>query len=372
MQSTITKSDELLNALRKNIVRGVYRPGHRLPTRLEIGEEFGVGVSTIQRALDKLMETGFVESRARAGTFVVDHPPHLSNFGLVISTAGAWSRFCTAMFEAFKWVTAGQDVSFDQYLIGPSVHEDPEANRLCSDLRDGRLRGVMLVGSVDDLAGLKEHPGFVESEIPGVVIQDTSTFDLPIVVPDVSSFLDRAIEYLRSKGRHRIAHLCMDFPWTQLEGFEQDIRRRGVELKPFWVQPVPFGPLSRGAAKVISMMMHLTGDDRPDALIVHDDNLVEHAVAGLLAAGVRVPDDLEVVTCCNFPSTTPSVMPIKRLGSDFRVLIKECFNAIEMQRRGEEPAPMKLIPAVFEEELPEDFLAGVLPGAYRQVRGRKL
>lgn len=355
-----------MDALRRNIVRGIYRPGHRLPTRLEIGEEYGVGVSTIQRALDKLIETGFVESRARAGTFVADHPPHLFNFGLVISTAGTWSRFYTAVLDALKWVTAGKDVSFDQYAIGPNVLTDPEANRLCSDLRDGRLRGVILAGSVEDLAGLKEHPDFIESEVPGVIIQDSTTFNLPRVGPDTSSFIDRAIEYLRAKGRRRIAHLCMDFPWTQLEVFEQEIRDRGVELKPFWVQPVPVGPLSRGAAKVISMMMQLKGDDRPDALIVHDDNLVEHAVAGLLAAGVKVPDDLEVVTCCNFPSTTPSVMPIKRLGSDFRIVIEECFKAIDAQRRGEKVPSIKLIPVVFEEELSDNFLAGVLPGAAKR------
>ena len=77
--SSRNKYLEVARMLRKDIVRGIYAPGHRLPTRSEMGEEFGVGVATVQKALEELADDGFVQARARAGTFVVDNPPHLCN-----------------------------------------------------------------------------------------------------------------------------------------------------------------------------------------------------------------------------------------------------------------------------------------------------
>ena len=56
-------------------------------------------------------------------------------------------------------------------------------------------------------------------------------------------------------------------------------------------------------------MLHGPAHDRPDALVITDDNLVPAATAGVLAAGRRVPADLEVVAHANFPHVTPSAVP---------------------------------------------------------------
>ena len=51
-----------------------------------------------------------------------------------------------------------------------------------------------------------------------------------------------------------------------------------------------------------------------------DDNLVPDATAGLVAADVRVPYDIEVVAHANLPHSTPSAVPARRIGFNVRQL----------------------------------------------------
>jgi DNA-binding LacI/PurR family transcriptional regulator len=125
-----------------------------------------------------------------------------------------------------------------------------------------------------------------------------------------------------------------------------------MTIRPHWVQGVHLAApqLARNCAQ---LLMHAGQDERPDALIISDDNLVEFATAGLIAAGVRVPDDLEVVAHCNFPWPTPSVVPVKRLGYEVSRVLKACLESIDLQRGGEAAPAATVIPAVFEDDIVE-------------------
>ena len=89
----------------------------------------------------------------------------------------------------------------------------------------------------------------------------------------------------------------------------------------------------------------------PDALLISDDNLVEHATAGLVAAGARVPEDVEVVAHCNFPWPTPSVLSVERLGYDAREVLDRCLRAIDDRRSGVPGSDNVDVPVRFEREV---------------------
>lgn len=68
--------------LRKDILDGVYAPGARLPSELELTEAHGVSRTVIREAVTGLRYDGLVEVRQGAGIFVLDHqsratPPKL-------------------------------------------------------------------------------------------------------------------------------------------------------------------------------------------------------------------------------------------------------------------------------------------------------
>ncbi|MFF5130983.1 GntR family transcriptional regulator [Streptomyces syringium] len=57
-------------ALRDRATDGTWPPGHRLPSRTALGNEFGVGENVIRRAQELLITEGVLEGRAGSGTYV--------------------------------------------------------------------------------------------------------------------------------------------------------------------------------------------------------------------------------------------------------------------------------------------------------------
>jgi DNA-binding GntR family transcriptional regulator len=65
----------LYNALKAEILDGVYVPGDRVPTELELCEQFSVSRITSRHALRLLQDQGFVTRQAGKGTFVRTNVP---------------------------------------------------------------------------------------------------------------------------------------------------------------------------------------------------------------------------------------------------------------------------------------------------------
>ncbi|MEW2121970.1 GntR family transcriptional regulator [Streptomyces sp. NPDC005474] len=58
--------------LRRQITEHVWEPGDRLPSRAQIGQDFGVGENVVRRAQELLISQGLLEGRAGSGTYVAE------------------------------------------------------------------------------------------------------------------------------------------------------------------------------------------------------------------------------------------------------------------------------------------------------------
>lgn len=59
----------------RRIKDGTYPPGSRVPSTLEIAQEFGVVSATAAKAMRHVREQGWTRGEVGLGTFVVDAPP---------------------------------------------------------------------------------------------------------------------------------------------------------------------------------------------------------------------------------------------------------------------------------------------------------
>ena len=66
LSSAVTEQVELL------ILRGILRPGEKLPSERDLAERLGVSRPSLREALSELQSEGLVETRAGAGVFVAD------------------------------------------------------------------------------------------------------------------------------------------------------------------------------------------------------------------------------------------------------------------------------------------------------------
>lgn len=59
----------------RRIEDGEYVPGSRVPSALELAQEFGVVNATAAKAMRAVREAGYTRGEVGMGTFVVDDPP---------------------------------------------------------------------------------------------------------------------------------------------------------------------------------------------------------------------------------------------------------------------------------------------------------
>ena len=345
-----TKYHRVLEAIRQQIVGGQYTSSRRLPPWSQIAEQHGVGMATVQKAVDTLTRDGFLYAQPGAGTYVADYTPNECCFGLALhhESHALTSAHDSAVRNAANKLDNGTSIQFRQYRVSGWLQYQDEINRLADDVANHRLAGVIspFFCPAFDGTAIVTTPG-----VPKVFCSRTKFAESYIVGVD-GSFFERAMKYMASRDRRRIAHLVLDTPFGfDPHAFEASLRQNGLDVRPYWVQGIVLGHTTRTASNVVRLLMELEGDKRPDALVVYDDALLEPAVMGLLSCNVRVPEDLEVVSLANFPSLRPQGLPVRRLGYDWHEMLSKAIEVIRSARHGDKPAPV-LLPAVFEDELP--------------------
>jgi len=347
---TADKQLSVVAQLRSKIVQGIFPLGGKLPTRSELEEQFGVSAATLQAAMDHLSRDGFIESKGRNGTFVSTRPPWLSTYAVLMADhpSSNVSQFWTAIInEAYKLDKTGHAKLPVFYGFGP-MHLRPDDfadyNRIIDDLRAHRLGGLIFVTNPEFFTGTL----IVTEQIPSVAVKSSSVFGIPSVYPDLTALVEGSLDYLQASGRKRIAMIGYDLSLVgkySLQRFQADLAARGMTTRPFWNLQLSHN-LADGVRACADLLMHCS--ERPDGIVIIDDNLVPNFTAGLLASGVRIPDDLEVVAHANFPWPTQSMVPVRRVGFDIHRMLELCVEIIAAQRDGKSVPELTLLPPCFQ------------------------
>ncbi len=352
--------------LRAAILNGSYSAGGRLPTRMELAERFQTTNVRVQKALDVLIEEGLVYSRGCLGTFVSETPPQARPYALTFPSEAGELNSCfyrTILSEARKRSGKG---SFEVFH-GIDVRRDlPDYARLVERVQSHAVAGLIF-GAYPRT--LWDSPVVREPSMPKVIIQGGPPSDrLPSVYPDTTLFLPRAMEYLASRGRRRVAVITLVHVWGDrpaVDDMQKLASQHGLMMRAEWLQGVHAEAAFWGE-QVGRLLFSPGRGPRPDALVITDDNLVPYVTAGLLAAGVKAPREVEIVAQANFPQPTPSALPATRLGFDIGRLLDLCLERIDQQRRGEKPALRTALPPVFEEELAERAKGQAVSGKQKE------
>lgn len=338
----------VLDYVRCGIAQGRWEPGQRLPSIKQMAGEFGISSATAQSAVHQLTRDGFVQAQDRRGLFVANRPPNRNRFALVFpsreSELRPWSLYWKALAKAAEEIEKSVGLEFPIFYdeeFGPNSRDYDE---LVGAVTTDCVAGIIFAHSPHMMRGtpVLDHPGIPRvafmsgSGIPGV----TSVSSEPV------KWLDTALQHLASRGKRRVAillHSAGESGRTNepqiIRDLRASLRQRGMETRNIWIQSVaPF--YSDWASHIMELMFTAHPEHRPDALIIHDDNLAESAQRGLAAAHVRVPSDLEIVVNCNYPCPPPAVFQMHRLGVDAREILTQCVLMMLNQRR-EKPSSVQ-------------------------------
>jgi DNA-binding LacI/PurR family transcriptional regulator len=256
-----------------------------------------------------------------------------------------WNRFWqTLVNEAMT----GQQTTQRELpcFFGVENHDDNESLRdLRREVNSDRVAGLILIGNRSMIG----EAIWERTSLPKVGVWEPAPDQPPpSVYIDYQDFIDRSLDYVASRGRKRVAVIAT--PLSRFEAWAHASAKRDLFHPQHWNLSVDVR-WPETVQPIVQLLMSLPKGERPNALVIADDNLVEHSLAGLLKSGVQVPDELELVVHCNWPQPVPSVLPMRRLGFDVRQILNTAIDLVDAQRRGDLVAAHTPVPAFFEEDV---------------------
>lgn len=334
MRGERTTMEAVANKIRERIAGQVWRPGARIPTKVELRALFGASDMTVQRALNLVYAQGFTTSRGCRGTFVVERPPHLRRFGLVLPLEAnprvmqdTLAAAATRKEDGGWWLTLHHGCEH-----WPGNAATAAMQELQREVDQSRFGGLVFAGPPLAWKGarLLTHerlPRLFVSGQPGAEEGAGCRFEQP---------WRAVLGELARRRRRRVAVLAtVNSVYHGETDWLRDIRRecagRGLTFRDEWAQAVAID-YPGAARQAVRLLLSQPPRSRPDGLYVMDDHLVTAACEAVAGSGIP-PEALTIVCHANFPNLQPAAVPVVDIGYDIPKLLEAALQAL---RKGAE------------------------------------
>ncbi len=361
------KRDNAANELRLKIIGGEWKPGEKIPNRDNLRRMLKLSPVTIQKAMEQIEEDGFISSHGANGTYVASNLPNLSNYGIVYPHRQTrdlvWSLFWRLLLKEAEYLETLNKSSFPIYYASDDRGQGiNHKSKLIRDVESHCLAGLIFLGSPLDYINT---PVITSRNVQRVIVLSSlsSIPGIPSVWFDYSSLIDRALERFAERGCKRIAVITpagfFEVRQELIHQWMASLQRHGLTSRTQWQLGVDLMH-PQTARHIVQLLMSFPKDERPDGLLIADENLVEPVISGLCDSNMRIPDDVMLIAHGTFADTTPITEKLSRIGFDVRMLLHECVRRINEQCRKQETSLFTLVPAIFSDEaraLPLDEVA---------------
>jgi DNA-binding LacI/PurR family transcriptional regulator len=308
--------DELVKAIRSEI--GKAKPGDLLEPIDGIAKRYRVSTNSVRMALLLLANEGLVSLRQGRGSYVAEPPPAervialLSNYD--IRQLGI-SWFYTGLVHSLRNFFHSRHYCVRLY-IGEAVKSEDANSLLCPDfLRDMAENQIMGVAAVATMPCAPLMQAIQPGQIP-IVFEGIRGPFIHGVEADRAGMIRDAVQALAQNGRTKIAFMGWGNPSESgRTTLSEELAARGLSCRADWIRH-DLPPYQPGAGWAELREIWAAGPEKPDGLIVSDDVLFSDAVKAILELGIRVPEQLTVVTIDNKRSGLFYPFPVIRMELD--------------------------------------------------------
>jgi DNA-binding LacI/PurR family transcriptional regulator len=334
---TTPSSKDIAQQIRERIASGDWPINQRIPTKMELCQLFGTSNMTMQKALSVLASEGFIRSRGRAGTFVNNRPPSNHRIAFVVPVGLTRSLWYGSLIRGLALQDQELAALVDVYQASPDG-TTPDDAALLDDCLAHRLAGALFAAPFPELTRLL---GEKAPKFPAMYLfSPAGPLDGHGLA--TASPADLVVGAFSSRGRRRFAMLST---FMQRGTLTPDVvakaQASGLRCEPEWVHALdPRNPdIARAIARLLAT---LPAERRPDALYISDDHLATETTAGLLDAGLRAPEDIDIICHANIPFPPPTCMPVTYAGYDVIELMRIGLGSISRMIAGQSLSPRQL------------------------------
>lgn len=344
------KYTAVIDDIRRQILHGRWQPRHRIPTRDALISQYNTSRATIQKAMDELLREGFICANGKGGTFVTDTPPNLTSIAVVFPASGSESGSWDALWSGF----VGQKRYFEERFARTFVFyhlelgdvECPELRRLRDDAAGGKLAGIIMPFPPPEIMLAELRP----YQVPlAAITRERQHEGLNTVWVDYDSFFRQSLEYLQSRNCKTAALIVNDrLPLDYIDNFVRMAAEYGILVPENLIQA---GGLDNFAQPWITRMTRLMMQNRPDGLVVANENMIDAVINGLQQENLTVGRDISLAVHTNFPAQRPNGYDMQRIGFNIRSMLDACINALTVCRTGKRIMHHSLVPAELEDQV---------------------
>jgi GntR family transcriptional regulator of arabinose operon len=317
-----------LKGILKEYLGKQYQVGQKIPTEIELMNQFQVSRNTVRQAITELEHEGLLSKEQGRGTFFLGLYPEKQRYDALI---GVLTPMSTSIYA--NVIQGIQKIAYQEHyniVLGSSdLGPNKELNNL-EMLTQKNIDGLIFepAGGFTRWQDSKSLQ-FLETLTIPVVLMGWAIDDLEfsyISLDDIEVGF-RATRYLINAGHTRIA--CVQpndvIPGIlRYEGYRKAMTAYGIEydspLNRSW-SVIRWGGAEQAFPTLIQDYLALEPDARPTAFFFFNDQWTLHGCRAFREAGIKIPDDVSVIGVDNLefaaladiPLTTV-VHPQERLG----------------------------------------------------------
>ena len=344
---------QLANSLRASIAAGEYQSTNRLPTEQQLMQQFGVSRQTVRNALEILTRERLIQRRQGSGTVILEQKPKSENntIAIVISFANSYI-FPSLLMEAQQVLLEN---GFSALVYGTDNQFEKE-RKILLQLLEHPVRGLIVEGTKSVLPNpnLDLYEQLRDSGVPIVFLHSCyPQLNIPIIRDDDERGGYMAVRHLLEKGHTHIGGVFkMDDRQGVLRysGMIQALRDANLpysEENTFWFDTNQRLALIEHSSTswLESCAAHLS--KHCTAVVCYNDEIAYRLLDILLKSGVRVPQQLAIISFDNSHYSSLGAVGLTSLAPDPGKLGSLAAQAIlELVRGGHaqsQKLPWKLI-----------------------------
>jgi len=301
---------QLAEELRKAVELGLLHTGEQLPTIRQLAEETGLTYNAVNRAFAILQAEGLLISRKRAGTFVAEKsishaPPARTTMMRVFALIGP--ELTTGFYPALQKGLDQAAGARGYQIITSNTDNDVRVQAdTILQLMDKSVAGVAIVPATLGPSPAHHIRLLQRQQIPVVMLhRGVEDVQAPLIAIPADRVGELAGRTIAERGHARVAYCASQRAGSSLN-YERGLRRTlaetGLALRE---EDIDYGDIvlfdNQNYADYeahldawFTQRMH--GPDRPTALFTSFESLGEIAYLVAMRHGLRVPEDLSIVT----------------------------------------------------------------------------
>lgn len=326
--SRTTLADQLAAVLRNDITRGKYRPGDVLPGIHALAQAADVSEKVPRQALAQIAESGWTVPRRGVGSVVAERGCDVAAKGrvLIYTVGTGCSYYCSSLVAALrsKLIRAGYWLQ----AISASVKAENDGCRQLGEMLKEHWNLVLECGYRSDSRRLIEASGW-----PFVILGDGAK-SIPSAVEncmgDIAILCGKAVpDFVVACVRSGVKDVLQ----LEYDGGSFDVSgilgMAGVQVRTVRIPRQRYSEdVSKAAIRVVETEIRKWHGKAPDVILFTDDHLAQGGFLALMARGVRIPEDVRVVSLSNKGLGPVWIEPVTRLEMDALTHAAEIAKAV--------------------------------------------